>query len=275
MIEIPESTVISRQAETILIDKQIVDVVQASSPHRFTWYSGDPILYHKLLVGHRVEALAGHGSFIDILLDGNVRISISDGVNMKFYLAIEKYPVKHQLLILFRDKSFLAFTVSMYGAIYAYNQAIDNFYYQNSVQSLSPLDETFNKTYFEHIFTSVKKDMSIKALLATEQRIPGLGNGVLQDILFNAGIHPKRKISTISDLQKDDLFHSLKVTLHSMTNNGGRNTEKDFYGNFGGYKCLLSRNTYKNPCPNCGGTIVKEAYLGGTIYYCRECQSEK
>lgn len=36
MIEIPESTVISRQAETILIDKQIVDVVQASSPHRFT-----------------------------------------------------------------------------------------------------------------------------------------------------------------------------------------------------------------------------------------------
>jgi hypothetical protein len=30
------------------------------------------------------------------------------------------------------------------------------------------------------------KKLSLKALLATEQRIPGLGNGVLQDILFKA-----------------------------------------------------------------------------------------
>lgn|GEM_PF-2077218 len=30
-----------------------------------------------------------------------------------------------------------------------------------------------------------------KAFLATEQRIPGLGNGVLQDILWTARIHPK------------------------------------------------------------------------------------
>lgn len=116
--------------------------------------------------------------------------------------------------------------------------------------------------------------MSIKALLATEQRIPGLGNGVLQDILFKAGIHPKRKISKISELERSDLFHCLKVTLQSMADKGGRDTEKDFYGNFGGYKTLLSKNTYKNPCPNCGDTIVKEAYLGGSVYYCPTCQKE-
>jgi formamidopyrimidine-DNA glycosylase len=112
----------------------------------------------------------------------------------------------------------------------------------------------------------------MKALLATEQRIPGLGNGVLQDILFNAGVHPKRKKSTLSDFQKAELFHCLKVTLKSMTDRGGRDTEKDLFGNLGGYKSVLSKNTYSVPCPNCGDTIIKEAYLGGTIYYCPACQ---
>jgi formamidopyrimidine-DNA glycosylase len=57
-----------------------------------------------------------------------------------------------------------------------------------------------------------------------------------------------------------------------MAEKGGRDTEKDLFGNAGGYKTLLSKNTYKNPCPNCGNTIVKEAYLGGAIYFCPVCQ---
>ena len=212
MIEIPESTVISHQAESILIGKRIANVLQATSPHTFAWYNGDPALYKDLLVCREIEAVRGHGAFVDILLDEDVKISIGDGTNMKYYPAFEKYPVKHQLLIVFDDDSFLAFTVAMYGAIYAYKGVMDNFYHRNSLQSISPLDEKFDREYFENIFKSVKKDMSIKAILATEQRIPGLGNGVLQDILFKAGIHPKRKISTLSGLQRDDLFHCLKVT---------------------------------------------------------------
>ena len=60
-----------------------------------------------------------------------------------------------------------------------------------------------------------------------------------------------------------------------MTDKGGRDTEKDLFGNFGKYKTILSKNTYKNPCPNCGGTITKEAYLGGSVYYCQICQPLK
>ena len=272
MIEIPESNTISRQAETILAGKRIAKVVQATSPHKFTWYNGDPLLYPDILVGREIEGVRGHGAYLDILCDEDVKISIGDGTNLKYYPSIESHPVKHQLLIEFDDKSFMAFTVSMYGAIYAYKGEMDNFYHRNSLNSISPLTDKFDRQYFDNIFSSAKKDMSVKALLATEQRIPGLGNGVLQDILFKAGLHPKRKISTISDFERGDLFHCLKVTLQSMTDKGGRDTEKDFYGNFGGYKCLLSKNTYKLPCPNCGGEIVKEAYLGGTIYYCPSCQ---
>jgi len=94
----------------------------------------------------------------------------------------------------------------------------------------------------------------------------------LQDILFNASLHPKRKKSTLSDFHKAELFHSLKITLQNMTDKRGRDTEKDFYGHAGQYKTILSKNTFKNPCQNCGNKIVKEAYLGGAVYFCPICQ---
>jgi formamidopyrimidine-DNA glycosylase len=174
-------------------------------------------------------------------------------------------------MIVFDDGSSIAFTVAMYGGIWAYQGAFDNPYHRRSLTSISPLDDSFDEQFFDEIFRNTK-DISLKALLATEQRIPGLGNGVLQDILFNAGLNPKRKKSTLSDFQKSELYYSLKVTLKNMTANDGRDTEKDFYGLPGKYKTILSKNTLKNPCPNCGNSIVKEAYLGGAVYFCPSCQ---
>ncbi len=272
MLEIPESKTIGYQAAAILTNKKVKEVVQATSPHRFTWYNGDPMKYADMLTSRKIIGARGHGSFVDLQFDHDINLSISDGVHMKYYPSFEPQPKKHQLLIVFEENDFIAFTVSMYGSIFAYRGKLDNPYHIGSLQKTSPLDEGFNREYFESIKQNMKKDVSVKAFLATEQRIPGLGNGVLQDILFKAGIHPKRKISTLSGLESEDLFHSLKITLESMTEKGGRDTEKDFYGNYGSYCTLLSKNTYKKPCPNCSGIIMKEAYLGGTIYYCPACQ---
>jgi formamidopyrimidine-DNA glycosylase len=41
----------------------------------------------------------------------------------------------------------------------------------------------------------------------------GLGNGVLQDILFNAGINPKRKMGTLTETEIDGLYRSIIDTL--------------------------------------------------------------
>jgi len=272
MLEIPESKVISLQAGDLLSGKKIVRVYPATSPHKFAWYTGDPAAYHQLLAGRRVLSARGHGMFVDICCDNETFVTIGDGTNMRYYASKEALPSKYQLAVEFEHGGCVVFTVAMYGGIWAYQGMFDNRYYQGSLASISPLDDAFNEQSFENIFRNVTKDISMKALLATEQRIPGLGNGVLQDILFNGAIHPKRKKSTVTDFEKGELFHSLKTTLRRMTENGGRDTEKDFLGQDGGYKTILSKNTVKNPCPNCGGKIVKEAYLGGAVYYCPVCQ---
>lgn len=148
----------------------------------------------------------------------------------------------------------------------------ENWYHEVSVERPSPLADTFDKAYFTAMYAGEKPNLSAKAMLATEQRIPGLGNGVLHDILFNARIHPKRKMSTLDEADMDRLFDSVKKTLLDMTIKGGRDTEKDLFGDAGGYKTLLSSKTYKQPCPVCGGEIIRQAYMGGNIYFCPACQ---
>lgn len=118
---------------------------------------------------------------------------------------------------------------------------------------------------------SVQKK-SAKAFLTTGQTIPGLGNGVLQDILYHTRIHPKKKIAGLTDKEKENLFYQVKETMNDLYRQGGRSTETDLFGESGKYVACLSKDTVSTACPRCGETIVKENYLGGSIYYCRGCQ---
>ena len=85
-------------------------------------------------------------------------------------------------------------------------------------------------------------------------------------------MHPKKKANTLSVKDKDALFNSLKATLSAMASQGGRDTELDLFGHPGGYKTILCKNTVNKPCPICGTVIKKEAYMGGSVYYCEKCQ---
>lgn len=59
-----------------------------------------------------------------------------------------------------------------------------------------------------------------------------------------------------------------------MADNGGRDTEKDIFGNKGNYETVMSSKNKGKPCPVCGQEIIKASYLGGSIYYCAGCQND-
>lgn len=273
MLELPEVLTLSKQANDTLNGKTITNLFNATKPHKFTFYNGDPFEYGKLLVGQTFQSAKGYGMFVDLFLSDNLVMNLGDGANIRYYEPGSNIPANYQLLLTFSDDSFLAFTVSMYGFIGLYPDGIiDNKYHHISKTSISPLDKRYTIDEFEKLFSGAKATLTAKALLATEQRIPGVGNGVTQDILFNARIHPKQKVLNLSDTRKEVLFNSLKDTLHEMRFEGGRDSQTDLYGNKGNYQTILSARTWKKPCPRCGNTIIKEAYLGGSIYYCPECQ---
>lgn len=272
MIELPEAINLAKQMRETVRGKTVSAVYPPSSPHKFCWFNHEPEEYQAFLAGHTVTGAAGFGIFSELEFDSGVRLCFNDGVNPRFIRKEEVRPKKYQLLLEFTDGSAIAFTVAMYGSISCHSGDYDNEYYRKSIESISPLTEEFVEGYFNELLASVKPAMSVKAFLATEQRIPGLGNGCLQNILFQAGIHPKRKVSSLSDCEKNALWKQVKTVLQTMTEQGGRDTEKDLFGNPGGYQTLMSKNTLASGCPACGGEIVKETYLGGAVYYCPSCQ---
>ncbi|MCX7615301.1 MAG: hypothetical protein N2Z65_06065 [Clostridiales bacterium] len=171
------------------------------------------------------------------------------------------------------DGGVLVCSIQMYGTVFVFMDGeLDNKYYHLAKTKPQPTSDAFDRAYFETLLTNGYDKLSAKAFLATEQRIPGLGNGVLQDILFKARIHPKRKMGTLSWKEIDVLFRSVKDTLFEMTKLGGRDTEKDLFGKSGGYLTVLTKNAMGKPCPICTTEIQKAAYLGGAIYWCPGCQ---
>jgi formamidopyrimidine-DNA glycosylase len=273
MIELPEAVHIADQLNDTVFGKHIADITAAHTPHKLAWYYGEPSNYFDLLAGKTIGKARPFGSMVEISAE-NTNLLFGEGVNVRFHDKGDPRPAKHQLLLEFEDHSALSFSIQMYGGVGAFSEGeLDNVYYRVAKEKPSALTQAFDKTYFYGIISAADvQKLSLKALLATEQRIPGLGNGILQDILFNARMHPKKKASSLSDKDKEVLFDSVKTTISAMTSKGGRDTELDLFGKPGNYKTMLCKNTGNKPCPVCGTIIKKEAYMGGSIYYCEKCQ---
>jgi formamidopyrimidine-DNA glycosylase len=273
MIELPEAVTLAGQLNAAVRGRRIVRVIANQSPHKWAWFRGDPQGYVPLLVGRTLGSAASYGGFVAAEADG-ASLLFGEGVTLRLYGPEVTLPARHQLLVELDDGASLVGSVQMYGGLWAYGAGTyDNPYLAAAIEAPSPLGDAFTPAYFEALARAVDvQNLSVKALLATEQRIPGLGNGVLQDILFTARLHPKRKVSALAEGELSSLHRAVRGVLGDMAGRGGRDTERDLYGAPGGYRTLLSRNTVGQPCPTCGTTIQKTQYMGGSVYFCRTCQ---
>ncbi|MCL2504313.1 MAG: endonuclease VIII [Coriobacteriia bacterium] len=272
MLEIPEAQTIARQLAETAVGKTVTHALAAASPHGFAWYFDDPARYGEMLDGEKITGTAAYGGRPE-LWAGDMRISFCDGVNVRYFPVGAKRPAKHQLLLEFADGDAICCTVQMYGGLWVFPDGTnDDFYYRVAKEKPSPLSAAFDAAYFDSLLTDDTRKLSAKAFLATEQRIPGLGNGVLQDILWSAKIHPKQKMSTLSSAELETLFLVTKSLLSEMTAAGGRDTEKDLFGDPGGFITAMSRKNVGMLCPACGALVKRMAYMGGAVYVCEGCQ---
>lgn len=74
---------------------------------------------------------------------------------------------------------------NLIGKTISYIEVLQDGYYESSRQKPDPLSEEFTFSYFQNLYTPLNRKISAKAFLATEQRIPGVGNGVLQSKFQN------------------------------------------------------------------------------------------
>ncbi|MBE5962088.1 MAG: endonuclease VIII [Lachnospiraceae bacterium] len=274
MLEFPEVVSLARQLQKYVVGRTVENVFPPVKPHKFCWFNGAPEEYEAKIQGADIISAKGFGLYVEIGFDNGYYLCINDGVHV-YLCEGECKEENYQLKIRFTDGASLIFTVAMYGGIILHKGDYENEYYGKSQAALSPLDKAFPE-YYQKMFQESKKTLSAKAFLATDQRFPGIGNGVIQDILLYSHIHPKRKIDSLTQEEKNILLHMIIERLKKMEEQGGRDTERDLFNKAGGYRTCMSKKTYtEGSCPICGGKIQKESYLGGTIYYCPDCQPLK
>lgn len=272
MLELPEASTIAAQLRSAVLGRTITEVVVNASPHKFAFFTGAPEAYPGLLTGGRIVDARAMGGLIE-LTTGELSLVIGDGVGPRLVEAGGALPAKHQLALGLDDGSALVCSLQMYGGMYLGPAGDhDNPYYRVARDRPSPLTDAFDQDYFDDLLAEARPNLATKGFLATEQRVPGLGNGVLQDILFRARLHPRNRLSTLTGADRRGLLASLKETLTAMVAGGGRDTEKDLHGRPGGYPTVLSARTLDLPCPDCGGAITRQAFLGGNVYVCEHCQ---
>ena len=272
MLELPESYTMAKQINEALRGKIISYVEVLHTPHKFAWINSEQGSVAGLLEGQTIEAAMFHGGILEIDTEDSMLL-LSDGAYPKYYEDKKKFPKNHQLAMYFDDDTALFVSVQMYGFIMACPKGeCEHGYYVSSSTKLNPLSEEFTYEYFRNLYPANGKKLSAKAFLATEQRIPGLGNGVLQDILWDAGIDPRYDMTNATEEDFEALYASVKKVLREMCDKGGRNTEKTLFGEKGGYVCQLSKNSLHQPCMRCGYEIHKAAYMGGNVYFCEKCQ---
>jgi formamidopyrimidine-DNA glycosylase len=114
----------------------------------------------------------------------------------------------------------------------------------------------------------------IKSFLLNQKRIAGIGNVYGQDPLFRAGIHPLRRINTLTDDEIETLYRAVRETLQVSIDGGGSQWEQNLYGEHGGWddKFFLVAYREGKPCPMCG-TAVEKIKTGSThTHICPICQ---
>ena len=278
MIEMPEAFTISQQMNDTLVGKEIEYFEPGNLTHKFLWLNRPIEEYQSNLPGKVIEKASSYGRSIYLHL-GNHKLWWSDaGGKILYQAAGEKLPKKYHLRLQFCDDTSLTYTLQMWGAVKLLEcDAFDEIPYEET--GIPPLHPDFTIERLNQMLDEYpeKNSKGIKGfLVATGYVMPnhinGLGNAIIQDILFRAHLDPKKKTDQILPEERIILFNAIQKTIQEAIELGGRYDEFDLYGNKGRYIRLMDKNTVGTPCVNCGEDIKKISYLGGACYICPNCQ---
>ena len=115
----------------------------------------------------------------------------------------------------------------------------------------------------------------IKPLLMDQKFIAGIGNIYSDEILFEAGVYPLRRVKTLTEKEIELIWRSISKILKKAIQLRGTSERSyvDARGRKGGYlKHLKIYQREGEKCFRCGG-IIKRIKIGGrSAHFCPHCQ---
>ncbi len=275
MIELPEAVNFARQIGDELTGKVVEWGNRGNTPHKFAFYSKEPAEYEAILPGKRIGGARAIAGCIAVALEpGYVLLLGGGGERITHHAPGEAAPAKNHLLLRFTDGAHLSVTVQGWGSamLLSDQELAEHPWFQ--AKRISPLTDAYTLEAFLAGFEGLKPDdkRAVKYFAITDPGVYGLGNGCLHDILFRAGLNPRRRAVDTTPQEREAFYLAIRDTLREMAELGGRDTELDLHGRPGRYAVMLDRRAKGQPCPKCGTAIEVIAFLGGKCYFCPQCQ---
>ncbi len=138
-----------------------------------------------------------------------------------------------------------------------------------------PLGNAFNETYLIEKLSG--KNTPIKTALLDQRIVAGLGNIYVCEVLFRAGINPKRKAGALSKARVASLVPLVREVLSEAIAAGGSSLRdyRQADGELGYFQHgFQAYDREGQPCqtPDCDGTVARITQSGRSTFYCPKCQ---
>ncbi len=134
-----------------------------------------------------------------------------------------------------------------------------------------PLQNFSSKEFSKQL--DMRPEGKIKTVLLDQTIVAGIGNIYSDEILWQAGIHPERKVKTIPSGKREDMWKAMKKILTASIRMGG-DSMGDYHnvrgerGSFHNTRKVYRRTKEKCLKKGCGGIIQRKIVGGRSAHFC-------
>jgi formamidopyrimidine-DNA glycosylase len=104
----------------------------------------------------------------------------------------------------------------------------------------------------------------LKAVLMDQRFVAGLGNLLVDEVLWQARFHPRRPVQTLDATERDRLYDEMRRVLRRWVAGYGRLPRRGTW--------FASVRGPDERCPRCGSVLERSTTAGRTTYHCPHCQ---
>ena len=115
---------------------------------------------------------------------------------------------------------------------------------------------------------------TLKRALTDPHIFSGIGNAYSDEILHAARLSPMKLTASLTDEEKERLFHATRDTLQMWVERLARESGEDFPEKVTAFRPEMAvHGKYGKPCPVCGEPVQRIVYAHNEANYCARCQT--
>jgi formamidopyrimidine-DNA glycosylase len=272
MAELPELTILQEQMHKALAGRRIASV-EIMQPKCLNVPAKQAI---GALTRQRIVSVTRKGKWLLLNLEPeqHLLLNLGMGADLWHYRAAMPLPAKYQLRIELADGTGLTCRFWWFGHVHVLTTEQLPRHAQTARLGPSPMDISSKE------LVALARRFprgNAKSLLLDQTKLSGIGNAYAHDVLWKAGLHPRRPLGTLSDQELRSLHSALRYVVRRAIEKGG--LETDFFQQQGNlktfHKLFLIGYKEKQPCPRCR-TPIRKIRTGSTAtFVCLRCQPER